>query len=79
MRQTPLAVGSRSRSSTGRWNSGALRRLQRQLFNVDGMGLPHEAVLAQIDLLGEKVVPCSARSSPRSDRRTSRTRHATSR
>ena len=30
---------------------------QRQLFNVDGMGLPHKAVLEQIDLLGEEVVP----------------------
>ncbi len=27
------------------------------LFNVDGMGLPHEAVLEQIDVLGAEVVP----------------------
>jgi hypothetical protein len=30
---------------------------QRQLFNVDGMGLPHKAVLEQIDFLGAEVVP----------------------
>ncbi|MEV6871750.1 hypothetical protein [Amycolatopsis sp. NPDC051128] len=30
---------------------------QRQLFNVDGMGLPHETALAQIDLLRAEVVP----------------------
>ena len=30
---------------------------QRQLFNVDGLGPPHKAVLEQIDFLGEEVVP----------------------
>jgi putative FMN-dependent luciferase-like monooxygenase len=30
---------------------------QRQLFNVDGMGLPQQAVLEGIDMLGEEVVP----------------------
>jgi putative FMN-dependent luciferase-like monooxygenase len=30
---------------------------QRQLWNVDGMGLPVEAVLEQVELLGTEVVP----------------------
>jgi putative FMN-dependent luciferase-like monooxygenase len=58
MRQTPLAVGSPQqvidRTLEFREDFGDY---QRQLFNVDGMGLPHEAALAQIDLLGEEVVP----------------------
>jgi len=58
MRQTPLAVGSPQqvidRTLEFRERFGDY---QRQLFNVDGMGLPHEAALAQIDLLGAEVVP----------------------
>jgi putative FMN-dependent luciferase-like monooxygenase len=58
MRQTPLAVGSPQevieRTLRFREHFGDY---QRQLFNVDGMGLPHKAVLEQIDLLGEEVVP----------------------
>jgi len=75
--KTPLAVAARSRSSTGRWESGSTRRLPAALFNVDGWP-PHEAVLAQIDSR-EKVVraPQGVRRAP--DRRTSRTAHGTSR
>src|SRR4051812_11659832 len=58
MRQTPLAVGSPQqvidRTLEFREHFGDY---QRQLFNVDGMGLPHKAVLEQIDFLGEEVVP----------------------
>jgi putative FMN-dependent luciferase-like monooxygenase len=58
MRQTPLSVGSPQevidRTLQFREHFGDY---QRQLFNVDGMGLPHKAVLEQIDLLGEEVVP----------------------
>jgi alkanesulfonate monooxygenase SsuD/methylene tetrahydromethanopterin reductase-like flavin-dependent oxidoreductase (luciferase family) len=58
MRQTPLSVGSPQevidRTLQFREHFGDY---QRQLFNVDGMGLPHKAVLEQIDFLGEEVVP----------------------
>jgi putative FMN-dependent luciferase-like monooxygenase len=58
MRQTPLLVGSPQevidRTLQFREYFGDY---QRQLFNVDGMGLPHKAVLEQIDFLGEEVVP----------------------
>jgi putative FMN-dependent luciferase-like monooxygenase len=58
MRQTPLSVGSPQevidRTLQFREHFGDY---QRQLFNVDGMGLPHKAVLEQIDILGEEVVP----------------------
>jgi putative FMN-dependent luciferase-like monooxygenase len=58
MRQTPLSVGSPQevidRTLQFREDFGDY---QRQLFNVDGMGLPHKAVLEQIDFLGEEVVP----------------------
>jgi hypothetical protein len=42
---------------------------QRQLWNVDGMGLPLEMVLEQVELLGTEVVPVlrkemAARQSP---------------
>lgn len=58
MEQTPLAVGSPEqvidRTTRFREDFGDY---QRQLFNVDGMGLPHETALEQIDLLGAEVVP----------------------
>ncbi|MGI5499989.1 CE1758 family FMN-dependent luciferase-like monooxygenase [Lentzea sp. CA-135723] len=58
MRRTPLSVGSPQevidRTLTFRETFGDY---QRQLFNVDGMGLPHKAALEQIDFLGEEVVP----------------------
>jgi putative FMN-dependent luciferase-like monooxygenase len=58
MRQTPLSVGSPQevidRTLEFREHFGDY---QRQLFNVDGMGLPHKAVLEQLDFLGEEVVP----------------------
>jgi len=57
MRQTPLAVGSPQeiidRTLLFREQFGDY---QRQLFNVDGMGLPHSAALDQIEFLGE-IVP----------------------
>ena len=58
MRRTPLLVGSPQeiidRTLQFREYFGDY---QRQLFNVDGMGLPHQAVLEGIDMLGEEVVP----------------------
>ncbi|WP_326834237.1 LLM class flavin-dependent oxidoreductase [Amycolatopsis rhabdoformis] len=58
MDQTPLSVGSPQqvidRTLAFRDYAGDY---QRQLFNVDGMGLPHKTVLEQIDILGEQVVP----------------------
>jgi putative FMN-dependent luciferase-like monooxygenase len=58
MRQTPLSVGSPQevidRTMRFREDFGDY---QRQLFNVDGMGLPQKAVLEQVDFLGEEVVP----------------------
>jgi putative FMN-dependent luciferase-like monooxygenase len=58
MEQTPLSVGSPQqvidRTMKFREYFGDY---QRQLFNVDGMGLPHRTVLEQIDILGEQVVP----------------------
>jgi putative FMN-dependent luciferase-like monooxygenase len=58
MRTTPLSVGSPQEviDRTMRFHED-FGDYQRQLFNVDGMGLPHEAVLDQIDFLGEEVVP----------------------
>jgi putative FMN-dependent luciferase-like monooxygenase len=54
MRQTPLSVGSPQeiidRTLLFREHFGDY---QRQLFNVDGMGLPHSAALDQIEFLGE--------------------------
>jgi putative FMN-dependent luciferase-like monooxygenase len=56
IRQTPLSVGSRDqvieqilgfRKYAGDY--------QRQLFVLDGMGIPHQAVLQQIEQLGEIV------------------------
>ena len=58
MRQTAMLVGSPQevidRTLQFREYFGDY---QRQLFNVDGLGVPHKAVLDQIDLLAEKVVP----------------------
>jgi putative FMN-dependent luciferase-like monooxygenase len=58
MEQTPLAVGSPQQviDRTMRFRED-FGDYQRQLFNVDGMGLPHAAALDQIDLLGAEVVP----------------------
>jgi putative FMN-dependent luciferase-like monooxygenase len=58
MEQTPLAVGSPEQviDRTMRFRED-FGDYQRQLFNVDGMGLPHETALEQIDLLGGEVVP----------------------
>ncbi|WP_328458881.1 LLM class flavin-dependent oxidoreductase [Amycolatopsis sp. NBC_00438] len=58
MEQTPLAVGSPEQviDRTMRFRED-FGDYQRQLFNVDGMGLPHETALEQIDLLGAEVVP----------------------
>ena len=58
MRRTPLLVGSPQeiidRTLQFREYFGDY---QRQLFNVDGMGLPHQAVLEGIEMLGQEVVP----------------------
>jgi putative FMN-dependent luciferase-like monooxygenase len=58
MRDTPLSVGSPQqiidRTLTFREHFGDY---QRQLFNVDGMGLPHKVVLEQLDILGAEVIP----------------------
>ena len=58
MRQTPLSVGSPQQviERTLEFHEH-FGDYQRQLFNVDGMGLPHKAALEQIDFLGEEVVP----------------------
>jgi putative FMN-dependent luciferase-like monooxygenase len=58
MDQTPLAVGSPQQviDRTMRFRED-FGDYQRQLFNVDGMGLPHKVVLDQLDILGEQVVP----------------------
>ncbi|HEY0454134.1 LLM class flavin-dependent oxidoreductase [Actinophytocola sp.] len=58
MRQTPLSVGSPQQviERTLRFRED-FGDYQRQLFNVDGMGLPKKAALEQIDILGEEVVP----------------------
>jgi putative FMN-dependent luciferase-like monooxygenase len=58
MEQTPLAVGSPEQviDRTMRFRED-FGDYQRQLFNVDGMGLPHDTALQQIDLLGAEVVP----------------------
>ncbi|MEZ0071272.1 LLM class flavin-dependent oxidoreductase [Planotetraspora sp. GP83] len=58
MQYTPLVVGSPQEviDTTLRFREH-FGDYQRQLFNVDGMGLPLKAVLEQIDFLGEEVVP----------------------
>lgn len=58
MKTTPLSVGSPEevidKTMDFRERFGDY---QRQLWNVDGMGLPVEAALEQIELLGTEVVP----------------------
>ncbi|WP_105969081.1 LLM class flavin-dependent oxidoreductase [Streptomyces geranii] len=58
MAETPLTVGTPDqvieKTLAFREYAGDY---QRQLFNVDGGGVPLKAVLEQIDLLGEEVVP----------------------
>ncbi|MGW3248121.1 CE1758 family FMN-dependent luciferase-like monooxygenase [Streptomyces sp. NPDC001070] len=58
MATTPLSVGSPQevidKTMTFRERFGDY---QRQLWNVDGIGLPVEAALEQIELLGTEVVP----------------------
>ncbi|KFF98337.1 5,10-methylene tetrahydromethanopterin reductase [Streptomyces scabiei] len=58
MEQTPLTVGTPGqvieKTLTFREHFGDY---QRQLFNVDGGGLPLKTVLEQLDMLGEEVVP----------------------
>jgi putative FMN-dependent luciferase-like monooxygenase len=58
MDQTPLNVGSPQeiidKTLTFREHFGDY---QRQLFNVDGGGLPLKTVLEQLDILGEQVLP----------------------
>ncbi|MFG2886267.1 LLM class flavin-dependent oxidoreductase [Streptomyces sp. NPDC048297] len=58
MDETPLTVGSPQevieKTLTFRENFGDY---QRQLFNVDGVGVPLKSVLEQLDMLGEEVLP----------------------
>ncbi|MER5227994.1 LLM class flavin-dependent oxidoreductase [Streptomyces flaveus] len=58
MEQTPLTVGTPEqvieKTLTFREHFGDY---QRQLFIVDGGGVPLKAVLEQLDMLGEEVVP----------------------
>ena len=58
MKNTPLSVGSPQQvideTLTFQEHFGDY---QRQLWNLDGMGLPVEAVLEQVELLGSDVVP----------------------
>jgi putative FMN-dependent luciferase-like monooxygenase len=58
MRETPISVGSPQqiidRTLQFREDFGDY---QRQLFNVDGLGLPHKVVLEQLDILGSEVIP----------------------
>nr|WP_168518324.1 LLM class flavin-dependent oxidoreductase [Streptomyces sp. S1D4-11]QIZ02219.1 LLM class flavin-dependent oxidoreductase [Streptomyces sp. S1D4-11] len=58
MDETPLTVGSPQqvidKTLTFREHFG---HYQRQLFNVNGIGIPLKTVLEQLDLLGEEVIP----------------------
>ena len=58
MEQTPLTVGTPEqvieKTLSFREYAGDY---QRQLFVVDGGGIPLETALEQIDMLGEEVVP----------------------
>lgn len=69
-RETPMSVGSPQevidKTLTFREGFGDY---QRQLWNVDGMGLPLSVVLEQVEMLGTQVVPVlrkemAARRSP---------------
>jgi hypothetical protein len=57
MRRVPLWWAARRRFDRTLQFREYFGDYQRQLFNVDGMGLPHQAVLEGIDMLGEEVVP----------------------
>jgi hypothetical protein len=58
MERTPLTVGSPEQvvEKTLRFRE-YFGDYQRQLFIVDAGGIPHRAVLEQIEMLGEEVVP----------------------
>src|SRR3954462_1097035 len=58
MRDTPMSVGGPQQviDKTMSFRTG-FGDYQRQLWNVDSMGLPVEAALEQIELLGTEVVP----------------------
>jgi putative FMN-dependent luciferase-like monooxygenase len=58
VRATPLSVGSPQEviEKTLTFQEG-FGDYQRQLWNLDGMGLPLELVLEQVELLGGEVVP----------------------
>ncbi|MFI8523049.1 CE1758 family FMN-dependent luciferase-like monooxygenase [Promicromonospora sukumoe] len=58
MRDTPLTVGSPQQiiDKVLTFQEG-FGDYQRQLFNVDSLGLPVETVLEQVELLGTEVVP----------------------
>jgi putative FMN-dependent luciferase-like monooxygenase len=58
MRGTPMSVGSPQEviDETLTFQEG-FGDYQRQLWNLDGMGLPLEMVLEQVELLGTEVVP----------------------
>jgi alkanesulfonate monooxygenase SsuD/methylene tetrahydromethanopterin reductase-like flavin-dependent oxidoreductase (luciferase family) len=58
MQDTPLSVGSPQEviEKTLTFQEG-FGDYQRQLWNVDAMGLPLETVLEQVELLGREVVP----------------------
>ncbi|GAA3800728.1 MULTISPECIES: LLM class flavin-dependent oxidoreductase [Amycolatopsis] len=58
MDQTPLSVGSPQQviDRTMRFRED-FGDYQRQLFNVDGMGLPLKTALDQLEILGSEVVP----------------------
>ncbi|MFD6443971.1 CE1758 family FMN-dependent luciferase-like monooxygenase [Promicromonospora sp. NPDC060204] len=58
MRDTPLTVGSPQQiiDKVLTFQEG-FGDYQRQLFNLDGLGLPVELALEQVELLGTEVVP----------------------
>jgi alkanesulfonate monooxygenase SsuD/methylene tetrahydromethanopterin reductase-like flavin-dependent oxidoreductase (luciferase family) len=62
VRATPLSVGSPQEviEKTLTFQEG-FGDYQRQLWNLDGMGLPLEMVLEQVELLGGEVVPALRR------------------
>jgi hypothetical protein len=58
MAATPLVAGSPQQviDRTMRFRED-FGDYQRQLINVDGMGLPLESALEQVEMLGAEVVP----------------------
>jgi putative FMN-dependent luciferase-like monooxygenase len=58
MRETPMSVGSPQEviDKTMTFQDG-FGDYQRQLWNVDGVGIPLERALEQVELLGTEVVP----------------------